>query len=163
MTSLLHLWSCHINHNISATRTQPYLTDRHMLGHINRVWAAWVTSNRFLQVHTIQLALRFSIYHSPGTKKTYVECTKYVRRHTPATASSRQPHTTNKRTMAKASRFCYHDISFISWPNLMFETRKSIRSICCGHPSNLFSIGGLQLQFSVEVCLLLADLASRIF
>jgi hypothetical protein len=40
------------------------------------------------------------------TKKTYVECTKYVRRNTPATASSRQPQTTNKRTMAVASRFC---------------------------------------------------------
>ena len=39
-------------------------------------------------------------------KKTYVECTEYVRRHTPATASSRQPQTTNKRTMAVASGFC---------------------------------------------------------
>jgi hypothetical protein len=39
-------------------------------------------------------------------KKTYVECTKYVRRNTPATASSRQPQTTNKRTMAVASGFC---------------------------------------------------------
>jgi hypothetical protein len=38
--------------------------------------------------------------------KTYVECTKYVRRNTPATASSRQPQTTNKRTMAVASGFC---------------------------------------------------------
>ncbi len=27
MTLLLHLWSCRINHNISATQTQPYLTD----------------------------------------------------------------------------------------------------------------------------------------
>jgi len=39
-------------------------------------------------------------------KKTYVECTKYVRRNTPATASSRQPQTTNKKTMAVASGFC---------------------------------------------------------
>jgi hypothetical protein len=38
-------------------------------------------------------------------KKTYVECTEYVRRHTPATASSRQPQTTNKRTMAISSEF----------------------------------------------------------
>ncbi len=89
-------------------------------------------------------------------KKTYVECTKYIRGHTPATASSRQPQTTNKRTMAEASGFCYHDISFISWPNLMFEARKSIRSICCGHLLNLFCISSLRLQFSVEVCLLLA-------
>jgi hypothetical protein len=73
-------------------------------------------------------------YRSPGTKKTYVECTKYVCRHTPAKASSCQPQTTNKRTMAKASKFCYHDISFISWPNHMFEMRKSIWSICSGHP-----------------------------
>ena len=28
VTSLLRLWSCHINHNISATQTQPYGTDR---------------------------------------------------------------------------------------------------------------------------------------
>ncbi len=27
VTLLLHLWSCRINHNISATQTQPYLTD----------------------------------------------------------------------------------------------------------------------------------------
>ncbi len=27
VTLLLHLWSCCINHNISATQTQPYLTD----------------------------------------------------------------------------------------------------------------------------------------
>ncbi len=27
VTLLLHLWSCHINHNISATRMQLYLTD----------------------------------------------------------------------------------------------------------------------------------------
>jgi len=39
-------------------------------------------------------------------KKTYVECTKYIRSNTPATASSRQPQTTNKRTMAVASGFC---------------------------------------------------------
>jgi hypothetical protein len=45
-------------------------------------------------------------YRSPGTKKTYVDGTKYVRRNTPATASSRQPQTTNKRTMAVASGFC---------------------------------------------------------
>ncbi len=89
-------------------------------------------------------------------KKTYVECTKYVRRHTPATASSRQPQTTNKRTMAEASRFCYHDISFISWPNIMFETRKSIGSICSCHPLNLFCIGGLRLQCFYEGCLKLA-------
>jgi len=38
-------------------------------------------------------------------KKTYVECTKDVRRNTPDTASSRQPQTTNKRTMAVASGF----------------------------------------------------------
>ena len=43
-------------------------------------------------------------------KKTYVECTEYVRRHTPATASSRQPQTTNKRTMAISSGFWYYDI-----------------------------------------------------
>jgi hypothetical protein len=52
-------------------------------------------------------------YRSPGTKKTYVECTKYVRRNTPDTASSRQPQTTNKRTTAVASGFCgfwYYDI-----------------------------------------------------
>jgi hypothetical protein len=96
-------------------------------------------------------------YCSPGTKKTYVECTKYVHRHSPAKASSRQPQTTNKRTMAKASGCWYHDISFITWPNHMFETRKSIRSICSGHPLNLFCIGGWQLQFSVESCLLLAQ------
>ncbi len=90
-------------------------------------------------------------------KITYVECTQYVHWHTPATASSRQPQTTNKRTMAEASGFCYHNISYISWPNLMFETRKFIRSICSGHPLNLFCIGGLQMQFSVEVCLLLAQ------
>ena len=34
VTSRLHLWSCRINHNISATLTQPYRTDRH----INPVW-----------------------------------------------------------------------------------------------------------------------------
>ncbi len=73
-------------------------------------------------------------YPSPGTKKTYVECTKYVCRHTPTKASSRQPQTTNKRTMAEASGFCYHDISFISWPNHMFEMRKYIGSICSSHP-----------------------------
>jgi hypothetical protein len=28
VTSLLHLWSCRINHNISATQTQPYKMDR---------------------------------------------------------------------------------------------------------------------------------------
>ncbi len=27
VTSLLRLWSCHINHNISATQMQPYGTD----------------------------------------------------------------------------------------------------------------------------------------
>ncbi len=43
-------------------------------------------------------------------KKTYVECTEYVRRHTPATASSRQTQTTNKRTMAVSSGFWYYDI-----------------------------------------------------
>jgi hypothetical protein len=43
-------------------------------------------------------------------KKTYVECTEYVRRHTPATTSSRQPQTTNKRTMAVSSGFWYYDI-----------------------------------------------------
>ncbi len=32
VTSLLHLWSCCINHNISATQTQPILTDRQMDG-----------------------------------------------------------------------------------------------------------------------------------
>jgi hypothetical protein len=89
-------------------------------------------------------------------KKTYVECTKYVRRHTPAMASSRQPQTTNKRTMAEASGCCYHDISFISWPNIMFEKRKSIGSICSCHPLNLFCIGGLRLQFFYEGCLKLA-------
>ncbi len=36
--------------------------------------------------------------------------------------------------MAEASGFCYHDISFISWPNHMFEMQKSIGSICSGHP-----------------------------
>jgi hypothetical protein len=86
-------------------------------------------------------------------KKMYVECT--IRRHTPTKASSRQPQNTNKRTMAEASGFCYHDISFISWPNLMFEMWKSIGSICSSHPLNLFCIGGQQLQFSVESCLLL--------
>jgi hypothetical protein len=35
VTSLLRLWSCHINHNISATQTQPILTDRQT--HLNRV------------------------------------------------------------------------------------------------------------------------------
>ncbi len=35
VTSRLHLWSCRINHNIIATLTQPYRTDRH----INPVWA----------------------------------------------------------------------------------------------------------------------------
>jgi hypothetical protein len=44
-------------------------------------------------------------YHSPGTKKTYVVCIKYVHRHTLAMASSCQPRTTNKRTMAIASGF----------------------------------------------------------
>ncbi len=39
-------------------------------------------------------------------KKTYVECTKYVHRNTPATASSHQPQITNKRTMAVFSGFC---------------------------------------------------------
>jgi hypothetical protein len=73
-------------------------------------------------------------YRSPGTKKTYVECTKYVHRHNPAKASSCQPQTTNKRTMAEASGFRYHDISFGSWPNHMFEMMKSIGSICSGHP-----------------------------
>jgi hypothetical protein len=85
-------------------------------------------------------------------KKMYVECTKYVRRHTPAKASSRQPETTNKRTMAKASRFCYLDISFISWPNHMFEMRKSIGSICSGHPltsSPLYNIVVRLCQFLV--------------
>jgi hypothetical protein len=45
----------------------------------------------------------FSDFRSPGryiTKKTYVECTEYVRRHTPATASSRQPQTTNTVKLA---------------------------------------------------------------
>ncbi len=96
-------------------------------------------------------------YRSPGTKKMYVECTKYVRRHTPTKASYRQPQTTNKRTMAEASKFCYHDISFISWPNHMFEMQKSIRSICSGHPLNLSCIGSRRLQFYVETCLLLAQ------
>jgi hypothetical protein len=89
-------------------------------------------------------------YRSPGTKKKHVECTEYVRRHTPATASSRQPQTTNKRTMAVSSGFWYYDIKFISWPNLLFETGKSIVSICSGHPSSLLCIGGLWLQFSVR-------------
>ncbi len=55
-------------------------------------------------------------YRSPGTKKTYVECTKYVHRHTPAKASSRQPQTTNKRTMAEASGFLlpWHLIHFLA-------------------------------------------------
>jgi hypothetical protein len=35
-------------------------------------------------------------------------------------------------------------------PNLLFETGKSIVSICSGHPSSLFCIGGLLLQFSVR-------------
>ena len=52
----------------------------------------------------------FSPYVALVTKKTYVECTEYVRRHTPATASSRQPQTTNKRTMAVSSGFWYYDI-----------------------------------------------------
>ncbi len=30
VTSRLRLWSCRINHNISATLTQPYRTDRHI-------------------------------------------------------------------------------------------------------------------------------------
>ena len=61
--------------------------------------------------------LALGIYHTVGftifpyivalvQNKTYVECTKYVRRNTPAMASSRQPQTTNKRTMAVASGFC---------------------------------------------------------
>jgi hypothetical protein len=62
-------------------------------------------------------------------------------------------HNSHKRTMAEASGFRYYDILFISWPNILFETRKSITSICCGHPSNLFCIDGLQLQFSIEGCL----------
>ncbi len=73
-------------------------------------------------------------YCSPGTKKNVCRMYQDVRRHTPTKASSRQPQTTNKRTMAEASRFCYHDISFISWPNHMFEMRKPIGSICSGHP-----------------------------
>ncbi len=66
---------------------------------------------------THSLRLRESCYCTVGfarnrdivalvQKKTYVECTEYVRRHTPATASFRQPQTTNKRTMAVASGFC---------------------------------------------------------
>ncbi len=112
----------------------------------------------FLQPGTVGdwLALRFFQIVALVHKKTYVERTKYVRKHTPATASSRQPQTTNKRTMAEARGFCYHDISFISWPNIMFETRKSIRSICSCHPLNLFCIGGLRLQFFYEGCLKLA-------
>ena len=48
----------------------------------------------------------------------------YVRRHTPATASSRQPQTTNKRTMAVASGFdttisnsFLGQISYLRWGN----------------------------------------------
>ena len=47
----------------------------------------------------------FSIYRSPGNQKNVCRMYQVVRRNTPATASSRQPQTTNKRTMAVASGF----------------------------------------------------------
>jgi hypothetical protein len=42
----------------------------------------------------------FSIYRSPGNQKNVCRMYQVVRRNTPATASSRQPQTTNKRAMA---------------------------------------------------------------
>jgi hypothetical protein len=48
----------------------------------------------------------FSNFQSPGNQKNVCRMYQVVRRNTPATASSRQPQTTNKRTMAVASRFC---------------------------------------------------------
>jgi hypothetical protein len=39
VTLLLHLWSCHINHNNSATQMQPYRTDSRTDGQINPGWA----------------------------------------------------------------------------------------------------------------------------
>ena len=55
------------------------------------------------RMHGISLTAGFTFFPTFVAlvhKKTYVECTKYVRWNTPATASSRQPQTTNKRIMA---------------------------------------------------------------
>jgi hypothetical protein len=79
------------------------------------------------------------------TKKMHVECTKYVRRHTPATASSRQPQTTYKRTMAVASGFDTTISNSFLGQISYFERGKSIASICSGHPLNFFCIGGMGL------------------
>jgi hypothetical protein len=47
----------------------------------------------------------FSVYRSPGNQKNVRIMYQVVRRNTPDTASSCQPQTTNKRTMAVASGF----------------------------------------------------------
>ncbi len=65
------------------------------------IWPLWHIVNPFKN-HRAGITAGFTIFPSfvaLGPKKTYVECTKYVRRNTPATASSRQPQTTNNRTI----------------------------------------------------------------
>ncbi len=53
VTLLLHLWSCCINHNISAIQTQPYLTDTliwcglgNLIGSSRLTWGLLVPSAR---------------------------------------------------------------------------------------------------------------------
>jgi hypothetical protein len=65
MTLLLHLWSCHINHNVSATQTQPYLTDTlircglgNLIGssmfilfyHVSSVYLLFLVTPKFVQL-----------------------------------------------------------------------------------------------------------------
>ncbi len=65
----------------------------------------FVESNHNLSIGITAGFTIFPSFVALVTKKTHVEFTKYVHRHTPAMASSRQPQTTNKRTMAVASGF----------------------------------------------------------
>jgi hypothetical protein len=51
----------------------------------------------------------FSDFRSPGNQKNVCRMYQVIRRNTPATAVSRQPQTTNKRTMAVASGFADFD------------------------------------------------------
>ena len=89
-------------------------------------------------------------YRSPGTKTK--ACRMYRVRTLAHSCHGLLPPTTNHKqeNHGRSSRFWYYDIKFISWPTLLFETGKSIASLCSGHPMNFFCIGGMGLQFSVR-------------
>jgi hypothetical protein len=74
VTSLLRLWSCHTNHNISATRTQPYPTD----GQTDRLTNTFALHG--LEEPFFQLCCTYvvSVFGSGGKKVLVYICMYYL-------------------------------------------------------------------------------------